>query len=123
MLRNRSLISLCLLFLGHLVIGTAAKPIVGQVTVRWRNDRAMDISIDPELYQLGLVVAGHITVHGRKINKTFLRAKNQLSDGDEEDSPALGVKPFDLHDLSSAGWKAGDQLAVPGKRNRTRPRN
>src|SRR5690606_23155838 len=52
------------------------------------------------------------------INKTFLRGKNQLSDGDEEDSPALGVKPFDLHDLSSAGWKAGDQLAVPGKRKR-----
>ena len=98
---------------GSLRIGTKKKPILAGVLAELIfNDRALDIGsvqvpgTDPFQYGVGMLVWGHISIHGQPKSTPFVR----LSDAPEKGS--IELKTIWIPD----DWNVGDQIFVPDSR-------
>ena len=98
---------------GALTIGTAAAPV--QASVQHEilfTDAPLQIGTlanpgpDPSQYGKGILVFGDITVHGHKLDRTFLRFAEEPSAGDT----VLKLE------TAPAGWQTGDTLLIPDTR-------
>ncbi len=92
---------------GELEIGTASNPIPSQYTaeVIFPN-QAIDTSKDPSQYGNGLLVFGKVTMHGTKLNSTFIRLAAE---------PKAGQTTLALSEAAT-GWRVGDKLYIPDSR-------
>lgn len=90
---------------GHLVIGTAGRPISSDVTARIviADDGAIDKSWDPGLISRGLLLHGKTTING--LEKTAHAALAEF--------PMSGDTQLTLKS-APVGWSVGDRLVIAG---------
>lgn len=99
---------------GALTIGSAADPIADDVTAEmvFRGDTPLATGtvaspgVDPAQYGRGLVGFGTVRVHGRPMDRTFLRLAQE---------PRAGDSTLEL-EAAPVGWRRGDTLIVPDTR-------
>ncbi len=92
---------------GTLEIGTAANPVAASVEAELViGDRPLNLAVDPEQFGSGLIALGTVTMHGTRLNQTWLNLAAEPRAGDN----SLLVSG----DLS--GWQPGDTLVLPDTR-------
>ncbi len=99
---------------GTLTVGTEQNPVSDSVTaeVIFRGDTPLKTGtilspgFDPRQYGKGLIILGKIEVHGRKLERTFIRFAIEPNQSDQ----VLALDSVPL------GWHPGDRLIIPDTR-------